>query len=72
MVDIYKENDKIILKNLHNELLYTYYTSSYQDFEIIPFSFMEEKYLSNYREVYSKYKEIVQSLNKEVMVNSIN
>ena len=33
---------------------------------------MEEKYLSNYREVYSKYKEIVQSLNKEVMVNSIN
>ena len=72
MVDIYKENDKIILKNLHNELLYTYYTSSYQDFEIISFSFMEEKYLSNYREVYSKYKEIVQSLNKEVMVNSIN
>ena len=72
MVDIYKENDKIILKNLRNELLYTYYTSSYQDFEIIPFSSMEEKYLSNYREVYSKYREIVQSLDKEVMVNSID
>ena len=72
MVDIYKENDKIILKNLHNELLYTYYNSSYQDFLIIPFSSMEEKYLSNYREVYSKYKGIVQALDKNIFVQSLD
>ena len=72
MVDIYKEDDKIILKNLHNELLYTYYNSSYQDFLIIPFSSMEEKYLSNYREVYSKYKGIVQALDKNIFVQSLD
>ena len=72
MVDIYKEDDKIILKDLRNELLYTYYDSSYRDFLIIPFSSMEEKYLSNYREVYSKYKGIVQALDKNVIVQSLN
>ena len=72
MVDIYKENGKIVLENLHNELLYTYYDSSYRDFLIIPFSSMEEKYLSNYREVYSKYKGIVQALDKNIIVQSLN
>ena len=72
MVDIYKENGKIVLENLRNELLYTYYDSSYRDFLIIPFSSMEEKYLSNYREVYSKYKGIVQALDKNVIVQSLN
>ena len=69
MVDIYKENDKIILKNLENELLYTYYTSDYQDFLIVPFSSMEEKYLSNYQEVYNQYKTVVQTLDKSIKVN---
>lgn len=72
MVDIYKENGKIVLENLRNELLYTYYDSSYRDFLIIPFSSMEEKYLSNYREVYSKYKGIVQALDKNIFVQSLN
>ena len=71
MLDIYKKDDIITLENLTCELLYTYYTSSYRDFLVIPFSSIQVEYLINYQEVYNKYKDIVLSLDKSIHVNSI-
>lgn len=61
----------ISIENLDNELLYTYYTSDYKDIKVIPFSKMEDKYLSNYRDVYEKYKKIVQGLDSNISVKNI-
>ena len=58
----------IQIHNLENELLYTYYTNDYQDILVVPFSSMEEKYLSNYQEIYDQYKNIVQSIDQNIEV----
>jgi len=58
----------ITVDNLNNELLYTYYTSNYKDIKVIPFTLMNENYLSNYKEVYEKYKGIVQSIDNNIPV----
>ena len=71
-VDVVKRDGKINIENVKNELLYTYYTSDYKDFSIIPFSMMKEEYLSNYRDVYLKYKKIVQEMDSDMEVVSIN
>ena len=71
MLDIYKKDGIITLRNLTCELLYTYYTSSYQDFLIVPFSLMEDKYLSNYRDIYYQYKKIVQGLDENIFVKDM-
>lgn len=67
-----KESTSITIENLSNELLYTYYTSNYKDIKVIPFSQMNSTYLSNYKEIYEKYKNIVQSLDNNVPINSID
>ena len=68
MVEVWKQGGKIELKNLKNELLYTYYTANYQDFLVIPFSRMEDRYLQDYQEVYNKYRDIVQGGNTDIVV----
>ena len=65
------KTNKITIKDLENELLYMYYTSNYQNFKIVPFSKMNSDYLSNYKEVYDKYKSIVTSLNKDIYVKPL-
>ena len=68
-----KENEvNIELSNLENELLYTYYTSDYKDFKVIPFSNLTEEYLRDYRNIYSRYKNIIQSIDGNINVNSID
>ena len=69
---IKENNTTITIDNLENELLYTYYTSNYKDIKVIPFSNMNSNYLSNYKEVYEKYKNIVQSLDNNIYVKPIN
>ena len=71
MVDVTLKGGKIELSNLNNELLYTYYTSDYKDFKIIPFSMINDSYLSNYKDVYNKYKSIVVNLDKSINVEAI-
>ena len=71
-LDIVKKGDNIEIKNLKNELLYTYYTTGYHNFLVVPFSNMKEEYLSNYKDVYEKYRNIVQKLDKDIEVTSIN
>lgn len=58
----------ISIGELKNELLYTYYTGDYQDILVIPFSLIEEKYLSNYKSVYDEYRKIVQSIDSNIEV----
>ena len=67
-VDIMLKDNKIELSNLNNELLYTYYTNNYKDFKIIPFSKINSNYLSNYKDVYDKYKKVVTSLDSNISV----
>ena len=67
-VDVTLKDNKLELSNLNNELLYTYYTSGYKDFKIIPFSKMNSDYLSNYIDVYNKYKKFVTNLDNNVKV----
>jgi poly-gamma-glutamate synthesis protein (capsule biosynthesis protein) len=68
MVDITLKDNKIELANLNNELLYTYYTSSYGDIKVIPFSEISSDYLSNYEEVYNRFKSVVTKLNTDISV----
>lgn len=58
----------IQIVQLENELLYTYYTNTYQNFKVIPFHLMKEEYLLNYKEVYEKYKNIVQEMDDNIYV----
>lgn len=69
-LDIIKDSktNEIKIDNVQNELLYTYYTKDYTNFKIIPFSKMNSNYLSNYKEVYEKYKNIIQKQNKNINV----
>lgn len=70
--EIIDNNTTITIDNLSNELLYTYYTSNYKDIKVIPFSSMNTNYLSSYKQVYDKYKAIVQSLDSNIYVKPIN
>ena len=69
-LDIEKDSttSKISINNLESELLYTYYT----DFKVIPFSMIDSNYLSNYKEVYTKYRDIVKSIDNNIKVKELN
>ena len=69
--EVVDDNTTITVDNLENELLYTYYTTNYKDIKVIPFSSMNTSYLSNYKQVYDKYKNIVKSLDSNVYVKPI-
>lgn len=67
-----ENNTNIKLSNLNNELLYTYYTKDYKDFKVIPFSNLTDEYLKDYKSIYPKYKDIVQSIDKNINVSPID
>lgn len=73
-LDITKDSKtgKVMIDNVENELLYTYYTSDYTDFKVIPFSQINNNYLDNYKDIYLKYKNIVTKLNKDINVVSLD
>lgn len=72
-IDITKTIDKdnnitIRLDNLNNELLYTYYTTNYTNIQVIPFNNLTEEYLKGYKNVSSKYVNIVKSIDETINV----
>ena len=73
-LDIEKDSNtnKISINNLESELLYMYYKSDYTDFKIIPFSIINSNYLSNYKDVYNKYKNIVISLDNNIKIKELS
>jgi len=63
---------KIELDNLNNELLYTYYTSDYKNFKVIPFSELTNNYLKDYKLIGDKYINIIKSIDNTIKVNTFN
>ena len=73
-VDIVKEQNKIKLENLNNELLYNYYEkgSTWHNFKVIPFTQMNENYNPEYKRLYDKYSSVVKMYDQNIKVNPIN
>ena len=69
---IKEDETTITLSNLENELLYTYYTKDYKNFKVIPFSNLTDEYLKDYQNIYTRYKNIVQNIDNNINVNSID
>ncbi len=64
------DKKEISIDNVNNELIFTYYNkATWRDFKVIPFSNSEiKKYLPSYKNVYQRYKEIVQKYDKNMGV----
>lgn len=65
-------NNKIIISNLENDLLYTYYTYDYKNFKVIPFS--NSKILDidiDHNKLYTEYSSIVKSLDDTIYVKPL-
>lgn len=72
-LDITKTVDKgqstITINNVGGDLHYTYYTPSHKDYKVVPFSSPKiGKYKSNYKELYTKYKNIATGGNDEFVI----
>lgn len=67
------DKKEISIDNVNNELIFTYYNkSTWRDFKVIPFSNNEiGKYLPSYKNVYQRYKEIVQKYDKNMRVEEV-
>lgn len=66
-VEIVVDKDgNVSFENLNYELLYTYCTSGYKNFKVIPFSNLTDKILKNYKKIEQEYKKIVET---EVIYN---
>ena len=62
------KNSKISIKNVNNELIYTYY-KGWRNFKVVPFSNKEiSSYLPGYRQVYETYKKVVQKMDSNMNV----
>ena len=60
----------ITIKNINNELLYTYY-SGWRNFKVIPYSDSKiENSLSGYQSIYEKYKDVVTKYDNTIQVNA--
>lgn len=64
-----KNETKIEINNVGGELHYTYYTPSHTNYKVVPFSNPNiSKYLSNYKSIYEKYKQITNGGNEEFAI----
>ena len=62
------KQSKVEIKNVNNELIYTYYRG-WRNFKVVPFSNPEiGNYLPGYKQVYETYKGIVQKYNNDMQV----
>lgn len=59
-LDIVVEPDSTVhFENINKELLYTYCTSSYKNFKVIPFSELTDSELKNHEKINQQYREIL-------------
>lgn len=70
-IDIVKKDNKIILENLDNDLIYTYNKNN-NNYKVIPFSNPDIKlYLNDYERLYTKYSSIVRKMDESINVKKI-
>lgn len=62
-----KDETTISIGNVSNELIYTYY-KSFRNFKVIPFSQMNSTYLRNYKDIYERYKKVIQMYDEDMYV----
>lgn len=64
------EETSIKIDNVENELIYTYYNqATWSDFKVIPFSNSNiAKYLPDHKNVYERYKKVVQLYDEDMYV----
>ena len=69
--DVHGKDTKITITDIGNELIYNYYNqATWRGFYVIPFSNPEiDNYLPDYRNVYERYKNVVQSMDNTIPVN---
>ena len=69
--DVHGKDTKITITDIGNELIYNYYNqATWRGFYVIPFSNPEiANYLPDYRNVYERYKNVVQSMDNTIPVN---
>ncbi len=61
----------ITIDNVDNDLVYTYY-KNWRNFKVVPFSGQEiGNYLADYREVYDRYKKVVQQYDSNMSVKPL-
>ena len=65
------DQKEITIGNVKNELTYNYY-NAFKNFKVIPFSQMNSNYLKNYKEIYEKYKKVIQMYDENMYVEPIN
>ncbi len=64
-----KGETKIEINNVGGELHYTYYTTAHSNYKVVPFSNSNiGKYLSNYKNIFEKYKNITTGGNEEFII----
>lgn len=64
-----KGETSVSIDNVGGELHYTYYTSSHNNYKVVPFSNPNiSKYLNNYKNIYEKYKNITTGGNEEYII----
>ena len=70
-IDIIKKDNKIILENLDNDLIYTYNEHN-TNYKVIPFSNPNIKtYLNDYERLYTKYSSVVNKMDNNINVKKI-
>ena len=58
-MDIVVKDKKVTFENLDYKLLYTYCTSNYKNYKVIPFSDLDDSILPNYKSYEEKYMEYI-------------
>ena len=58
-IDIVVKEDRVTFENINYNLLYTYCTTNYKNFKVIPFSNLTENILPNYKSIEEEYLNIV-------------
>lgn len=61
----------ISINDVKTDLMYCYCDSSWKNFDVIPFSEMDEAHLTNYQDVYEQYKAIVTQMDDSIPVGGI-